>query len=194
MDLPFCLLVIVLMLLGLLMMYSASFPMALYSEKDSEFYLNKQIEFVLFGVGIMFFVSFFDFRYLKRFALPILGVVTILMGLVLILPSNHETHRWLSIGSFEIQVSELGKFALILAIAFWGDLFQKDMGRFRKGFLPCAVLIGLYMFLLLLEPHFSGMVIMLILGYAMMFIAGVRKRYLLLMAVVLVAAGFIYVQ
>ena len=191
MDLTFCFIVLLLVIIGMIMMYSASYPSALRYEDNSQEYLTKQLIFAAFGFAAMIIISYFDyhkFHFLAPFIY--LGGVGLLLY---VLASSGDVKRWVNLGLFSFQASEVAKFALILAIADWSSKHFRDMHTFIWGVLPPLIMTGIYIFLLYKEPHYSGMVIMLILGAIMMFIGGVRKRYFIIagIAVALLIAGLL---
>lgn len=186
MDLTFLFLVCVLVIIGVIMMYSASYPSALAYEGKSQNYLIKQAGFALFGFVVMIALSYFDYHHFHFFAPIIMGVAVILM--IVVLFTGGYPRRWLHLG-VDIQVSEIAKFALILFIAHWSSIHFKEMHTFKKGVLVPAFLIILCDVLLILEPHYSGIVIMTALGALMMFIGGVKLRWFAV-AGGLIAAAF----
>lgn len=179
MDMSFFFLVCALVIIGIIMMYSASYPSALAYENDSQNYLGKQVMFALIGFGLMMFLSYFDYHYFHRLA-PIIMIVSIML-LVIVLFTGGYPRRWLHVG-VDIQVSEIAKFAVILFFAHWSSNHFREMHTFRKGVLPLAFVLILVAVLVFMEPHYSGVVIITIIATVMMFIGGVRKRYFIIAA------------
>lgn len=183
-DMTFLFLVLVLVIIGVIMMYSASYPAALRYENRSTFYLYKQSVFAIAGVAVMIGISYFDYHHLHIIA-PIMYVFgLLLLVVVLLMPGNPK--RWISIGDFTFQASELAKFTLILEMADWSSKHFRDMHTFKTGVLPCVIMYLLYALLLVAEPHYSGIVILTLLSAVMMYIGGVRKRYFVIAAAALV--------
>ncbi len=187
-DLPFCLLILVLLAIGLVMMFSASFPVALYEYGDSYYYLKKQLVFILMGLAVMFFVSYFDYHLLHKLSPVILGVSYVALVVVLLIPSETGVHRWIGIGGFGIQASEISKFALILFMAHWGSLYYDKMKSFKYGILPAMIIFVTTEFLLIREPHYSCMVIVAVLTILMMFISGIDIKWIMILGCVLLVA------
>ena len=179
-DIPFVLLILVLLAIGITMMFSASYPVAYYqNEGDSYYYLKRQLLFALIGLAIMFAISFVDYHYYHRFALVILGLSYFALLLVLVMPAQEGgVHRWISIGSFGIQASEISKFAIILFLAHWGSRYYDRMDTFKFGVLPGAAVFLSTAFLLLFEPHYSCIVIIAMLTVVMMFVSGIKLKWL----------------
>lgn len=179
-DLTFFLLVIGVLIIGLVMMFSASYPYAFHRYDDSYYFIKRQVIFALIGVAAMLGLSYFDYHHLHKFAVPALAVAWVLMLLVLIMPSSgdgNEPKRWLELGVFRIQASEICKFALILFMANWGSIYYKKMKTLKYGVLPGVVVLTVTAFLLYLEPHYSGIVICALIIAVMMFLSGVPILY-----------------
>ena len=190
MDVTFLLLVLVLVVTGLIMMFSASYPSAYAYTDNSYSYLLKQSGYAAIGILVMIGLSYFDYSHFDKLALAILVFGALILVAVLILPSK-GVHRWLNLGPVSIQASEIAKFAAILFMAHWGAKYFKKMDTFRYGVLPGLIILVVYSVLLFLEPHYSGIVIMLLLVALMMFISGVKMRYFVIAGVIiaLVVAG-----
>ena len=182
----FLFLVIILVIIGIIMMYSASYPSALRYDDDSQNYLYKQSIFAIIGFVAMIAISYFDYHHLHVLAPFIYLIGLILLGVVLAMPGDPK--RWIRLGDFSIQASEVAKFALILALADWSSKHFREMNTFKIGVLPCILMLGVYIGLLLLEPHYSGIVILTILAAVMMFIGGVKKRYFVIAGALIAAA------
>ncbi len=176
-DLPFVLLVLVLMIIGLVVLFTASYPSAYEEYGNSYYYLERQLIFASVGIVIMFAMSFFDYHHLHKLAVPIMALSWILLILVLILPSDRETKRWLDLGIFSIQASEISKFALILFMAHWSSIHYRKMQTIKYGILPALAVLVPTLVLLFLEPHYSGMVICLLIVVVMLFLAGLPIPY-----------------
>ena len=186
-DTPFVLLIFVLLAIGITMMFSASYPVAFYEIGDSYYYLKRQLLFAAIGLVIMIAVSFLDYHYYHRFAAIILGVSYFALLLVLVLPSQEGgVHRWIGVGMFGIQASEISKFAIILFMAHWGSRYYDRMGTFKFGVLPGAAVFASTALLLLFEPHYSCIVICALLTVIMMFVSGIKIKWLAVGAALLV--------
>lgn len=185
-DIPFIIIMLALLIIGITMMFSASYPVAFYEIGDSYYYLKRQLIFAVIGLVIMFAVSFVDYHYYHRFAAIILGVSYFALVLVLVLPSQAGgVHRWIGFGTFGIQASEISKFAIILFMAHWGSRYYDKMGTLKYGVLPGAAVFGSTAALLLLEPHYSCIVICAMLTVIMMFVSGIKIKWLAIGAGVL---------
>ncbi len=187
-DLPFCLIILVLLVIGMIMMFSASYPIAYYEMGDSYYYLKRQLLFAVLGVALMLGVSFFNYNKLHKVAPIVLGVSYAALMLVLILPSNNGVHRWIGVGGFGIQASEITKFAIVLFFAHWGSKYYNKMHLPKYSLLPGAVVFGSTAILLILEPHYSCTAIVFMLTILMLFISGMKIKYLVYCGIAIVAA------
>ena len=180
-DLPFCLLVLLLTAIGLVMLLSASFPSAYYETKNNDptIYFRKQGIFAVMGVAAMFFISKINDQWFRKFAKPLLYVSVVLLILVAIpgigIMRNHA-RRWLGFPgtSLQFQPSEIAKMAVVL---YFSDTISKKKDKMRTtryGILPYLLILGVLAVLMMLEPHLSGTVLILGTGAALMLVGGIR--------------------
>lgn len=180
-DLPFCLLILILLVIGTIMMFSASYAFSYYTLGDSYFYLKRQILFIVLGIAAMAVMSFFNYNKLHKIAPFVLGAAYFALLLVLILPSAEGgVRRWIPLGIFNIQPSEIAKLAVILFFAHWASKYYKLMQLPKYSILPGVVVFGSISVLLLLEPHYSGIVIIGVLTVIMLYIGGMKAKYLII--------------
>ena len=192
-DLPFCIIILVLLTIGMIMMFSASYAYAYYNQGDSYYYLVRQLIFAAIGVGIMFFLSFFNYNKLHKIAPIVLAISYLCLLVVLVLPGSEGVKRWIPLGIFNIQPSEIAKFAIILFFSHWCSKYYNKMQFARYSVLPGIIVFGSTALLLFLEPHYSGIVIIGILSVVMLYIGGMQTKYLgiglgLIVGVVLILA------
>ena len=186
-DVPFCLIIVVLLAIGVTMMFSASYPVAYYEDGDSYYYLKRQSLFALGGVIIMLLVSYFDYHHFHRFSAVILGGSYFALLLVLVMPGQEGgVHRWINLGPIGIQASEISKFAIILFLAHWGSRYYDKMDTLYYGVLPGALVLITTSILLIREPHYSCIVIVTLLTVIMMFLSGIKIKWLAIAAIALV--------
>ena len=188
-DLPFLLLVLLLLCFGLVMLYSSSFAIAHFNEGNAGYYFLRQLIFAAIGLAAMFFIAFFvDYHLLARFAKFILAGAIFLLVLVLFIGIGlYKEKRWINLGFTTFQPSELAKFAVIVFFAFWGTKHASKMHTIRYGILPFLLVLGAICGLMYLEPHYSGMIIILALGTIIMFAAGTNWRYFVVITGIAVA-------
>lgn len=192
-DLPFCIIILVLLTIGTIMMFSASYAFAYYTKGDSYYFLWRQLIFVVLGVIVMGIMSFFNYNKLHKIAPLVLGFAYLALLIVLVLPSDGGVKRWIPLGLFNLQPSEIAKFAIILFFAHWCSKYYNKMQFARYSVLPGVAVFGTTAILLFLEPHYSGIVIIAILTVVMLYIGGMKTKYLfigfaILSAIVLLLA------
>ena len=182
-DLPFLVLVVLLTVIGLIMLLSASFPSAYY-ETDGEnplFYFTRQGVFAIMGMAVMLLIGKINYQRFRALAQPLLFLSVILLILVLI-PHNpiaitrNNATRWLGIPgtSFQFQPSEVAKVAVVL---YFSDNISKKkdlMRTFRHGILPYAIILVVLAGLVGLEPHLSGALLIMGAGAVLMLVGGIN--------------------
>lgn len=179
-DLPFFVLVMIILMLGLVMMFSASYAYAYYKQgQDSFFFIRKQGLWAAMGLVIMMIMSRIDYHWLHRLAWPVMGISYILLAAVLVLPAHNDKgiHRWIYIGPLNFQPSEIAKFAVILLFAHLISKNYSKMKTFKYGVLPFILILGSIAVLMLKEPHVSGTVLILLIGFSLMFIGGTPFKW-----------------
>ncbi len=185
-DLPFCLIIFILLTVGTIMMFSASYAFAYYTVGDSYFYLKRQLIFIGLGVAAMIVMSFLNYNKLHKVAPFVLGFAYFCLLLVLILPSGEGgVKRWIPLGMFNVQPSEIAKFAIILFFSHWASKYYNKMHLAKYSVLPGVIVFGSVAGLLILEPHYSGIVIIGVLTVIMLYIGGMKTRYLAIGAIAL---------
>lgn len=178
-DIPFLILVLILVAFGLIMVASASYVYGYYDYGDSYHYIKRQLMFAIVGIAVMFVMAFFDYHRLRKYAFPLLCVSVVLLILVLI-PGIGKTvgdaRRWLEFG-VRFQPSEIGKFAIIVSFASYISSNYKNMNKFKVGVLPLLIMLGTVVGLVAVETHLSGAIVIMAIGVIMMFVGGVQMRY-----------------
>ena len=186
MDLPFLLLTLLLTAIGLVMLFSASFPSALYESGDATYYVKKQAVFAVVGVAAMLFVGNLNYQRFRGAAKLLMGASLFLLILVIIpgvgITVNNAT-RWLGIeGVFTFQPSEIAKLAVIVYFADSISKKKEKMSELRDGLMPYAPMLLCFALLMMLEPHLSGTILIVGIGIMLMVVGGMKRW--------LVAAGF----
>ncbi len=188
-DLGFLVSVLLLVVLGLIMVFSASYPTAYYETGNGFSVIQKQFIWAVMGVAAMFFTANFDYKNYKKFAGPILGGCILLLVAVLIVGNEvNGAKRWLGIGGASFQPSEAAKVGIIIYLAYSMSNIKGKIKEF-KYLVRYALVLGLFFGLLLLEPHFSVCIIIGLTAVIMMLVAGARIRYFALASVPVAIAG-----
>ncbi len=202
-DMPLFIFIMVLLAIGLVMLFSASYADSYYNEGNSYYYIQRQGAFAIVGVAAMLLISTFDYHRFHSLALLIYGVAILLLvavvlfGRVLkiesIAPAEGVAVRWLNIGPIQFQPSEVAKFAVITLCAHYISQHLDEMGTFRRGVAPFLLIIGLPAALIFLENHLSGTIIILGLGVILMFVGGTKLRWFIFGGILVVGAIAFYV-
>ena len=183
-DVPFLMLVLLLLVIGVVMVLSASFARAYYSsatKHTATFYFTRQLFFAVTGVAIMLLASRFPIGFYRRFS-GILLLFSIVMLLLVLLGGvrANGARRWFAVGSITFQPSEIAKIAVILFEAQLVCRFKDKMSTFRYGVLPFGIVAVVIVGLLVLEPHLSASIIIIGVTAIMMFIGGTRLFWFIL--------------
>jgi len=184
-------LVVLLVFFGLLMIYDASSFVAYKDFSDKYHYLKEQFFWIVIGFGALGFFSFFNYKKLYNLALPFLLVVIFLLGLVFLPGLGVDVlgaRRWIDLRFTVIQPSEFVKLALAIYLAAWFS--TKEKAR-----LPAfLLLLGLILFLVILEPDMGTTMIILAEGLVIYFLSGANLLYFLVLGPILGFLGFIVVK
>ena len=180
-DMPFLIILMLILVIGLVCMYSASYVYAIYwYDGDSYYFIKRQLAFAVLGVVAMLMISTVDYHVLHKFAWIFWIVSLVLLVIAYIMPSSTGIHRWIRIpGLGQFQPSEVAKFALILLFAHLVSLNHKKMKTFTRGYLPFMAILGVTCGLVFIEPHLSGTMLLLGIGLVLMYVGGTRLAYLL---------------
>ena len=196
-DLPFFVLVMLLLGIGLVMLLSASFPSA-YDETDGAnplYYFSRQAVFAVMGLAAMIFIGKINYQRFRALGKPLLYLSIILLILVLIpgvgITRNNAT-RWLGVPgtSLQFQPSEIAKVAVVIYFADSISKKKDKMRSFRYGILPYALILVVLGGLVLLEHHLSGALLIFGVGAAMMLVGGINWAWV--GGAVGAAAGLMY--
>lgn len=180
--------VVLLVLLGLLFVYSASMYSAEVTYGDKYFFLAKQSVGALVGLVVMVALAFVKLDILKKFWVVGVVISVVLLALVFV-PGvgveNYGARRWIGFGGFTIQPSEIAKFAYVLFCARY--MSQKDMSKFKNCLWPIAV-GGVFCLLIIAEPNMSITMCVAMLMVIMLFIGGMKGKNFLMLLVPLALA------
>ena len=177
-DLPFLCILLLLLSLGLLMLFSAGYAVALYRRGDAYTYIRPQLLFAALGLVAMYAASLVDYHIWHKLAWPLMGLSLLLLVIVLFMPEYNGCKRWIVLpGLGTLQPSEIAKFAVVLVFSHIISLNHDRMQGFVAGVLPFGILLGLVAVLMLLEPHLSGTLLILSIGAVLMFVGGTGLRW-----------------
>jgi cell division protein FtsW len=176
-------------LLGLIMVTSASISVAGRDGGDPFGYLERQLLLVLIGAAVAAVTFLLPIEKLERLALPLLFVAIALLALVLVPHLGHVVNgsrRWLRLAGMNFQVSEAARVLTLIYIASYAVRYEEDLRNGLGGLLRPLGLLTFVALLLLLEPDFGAASVLFVTGFGVLFLAGARLRWVLSMVV---AAG-----
>lgn len=194
MDISFFFLVVTLMAIGLVMVFSASYATSLYEEGSSLKIVVKQAICVALGMGGMFVASYVPYQVYRKLAVPIYLVSVALMYMALLFPNKTGARRWIRLGALTFQPSELMKFALAVMFASLIAVNYRRMDNWRYGFLKFMLWLSPALVAAVLQRHLSGMLLLMIIGFGMMFIAGSKLRWFVIPGIGVGVLGALYLS
>lgn len=178
-DFLLMLFTLMLVIFGLIMVFSASYYYSISQDGSAYGYLKRHGMWVLIGFGAMMFASGFDYRQYRQMAVPGLAISIVLLVLIftpLGVTVNGAT-RWIGAGPVTVMPGELAKLAAILFVAWY---LSEDMSRiksFTKGILPMIGLMGVLAGMIVKQPNLSTAITVCGIIVAMMLVAGMKWRY-----------------
>ena len=180
-DVPFLVLILLLVSIGLLMMFSASYARAYYKTGDSVYFFVRQAGFAAFGLVAMYFASRIDCHIWQRMAKLVYAVtILLLIGVLVMGESSHGAKRWIKIAGQQFQPSEIAKFSIVCMFSAMVAQYKEKMAEFRYGVLAFVGILLPILLLVALEKHLSAIMILGLVSVNMMFTGGTKKRWLLL--------------
>ncbi len=174
--------VLLILTIGIVMVTSAGYIIAVAKYSDGFYFTKKQGFAMAAGLCVMYVFSLINPDVWRRACMPLMATGLICLLLVFIPGIGVEmggSNRWIRLPfGFFLQPSEFTKYTLIMFIA--GSLAKKGEGvrAFTTGFLPHVIVMGVVVFFILMQPDFGTAVILTMVGFLMMFVAGVRLRHL----------------
>ncbi len=223
MDIPFFIMLLILITVGLVMLLSSSYFNAFYTTEngDSLFYFKRQLLWILSGMIILMGLSKVNYKYFKLLGLLGMGVSVLLLLIVLIMPSSDGIKRWIYIGPVQFQPSELAKLSLIIFLASGLDSDNKKItsnkpskntiskklyflsgkrlyisqGTVTLLFYFCIVLV--IAGLVALESHLSGTILILGIGVIMLWLGEGKAKWFFIAGIggiVVVTLFIVYIK
>ena len=218
MDIPFFVILMTIVTIGLVMLFSASYTYSYYNRGDSTQIFVRQLIFAIIGIVVMFLISRIRYEYFKLAAIIGVFVSTVLLVLVLVLPEYKPGFkRWINLGFTTFQPSEIAKISLIMILAFLLERNYKgvtgkipsdmigirNLPRWTNGKLTIyksftsvicyGIIILFYAALIYLENHVSGTILMLAIGVVMLWLGEVRGRWFTIGIIVATIAAIVLI-
>ncbi|MBL7995961.1 putative lipid II flippase FtsW [bacterium] len=183
-DKPLLLVVLTLLTMGVVMVYSASNVIALDKFGSSSHFLKQQFIRVILGFIILVFATKYDYHKYRSKTMLLVLISFIMLVIVLGLGQIKGAARWLQLGGFGIQPSEIAKLAIIFYLAAYLDKKGERIRDFQNGLLPPLIMAGAFCFMILIQPNFSTAAVLMLIVLAILFIGGMRIRHLGVMALI----------
>ncbi len=160
-----------LLIVGLMMIYSATFALGYQLHQQPTYYFIRQLLWMGLGTLALVVLARVEYHTWRRFSIPMMAVTMLLLGLVLLIgEARFGGQRWLFNGS--IQPSELSKLVIVIYIADWLSSKGDKIRKVSYGLIPFAILLGLITGLIVLQQDLSTAILIGITSLAMFFIAG----------------------
>lgn len=220
MDIPFFLILMTIVTLGLIMLFSASYTYSYYNRGESTYIFSRQLIYAVIGIAFMFAISHIRYEYFRLVAVIGVPVSLILLVVVLLLPDSVQPgfYRWIDLGFITFQPSEIAKIGLILILALLLERNYKGVtGRVPSEMALCrkideitngkvvvyksftsvicyGLLIILFAGLVYLENHVSGTILMLALGVTVLWLGEVKGRWFAIGSVVVLIAVIVLIS
>ena len=217
MDIPFFLILMTIVTIGLIMLFSASYTYSYYFRTSSSELFIRQLIFAAVGIVGMFVVSRVRYEYFKAISFIAAGVSILLLILVRLLPDSVQPgfYRWIDLGFITFQPSEIAKIGLIMFLAFCLEQHHKSVvGKSPSDLRMCisieektglvlkksftttigyGIVILIFAVLVLIENHVSGAVLMLAIGVIMLFLGEVNNKWFIIGVIVAVCGVILFV-
>ncbi|MFV0412064.1 MAG: FtsW/RodA/SpoVE family cell cycle protein, partial [Oscillospiraceae bacterium] len=192
-DIVLLVIVSLLVIFGMLMLFSASYAKSLSENGNSYYLISQQAKNLLIGIVLATFMVVVDYRKWRNFAWPAFFFAIACLIAVFFMQELNGARRWiileLPFGTFSFQPGEVAKFAIIIVFAYMLSGHGERLKTFKYGVLPFMLVLGCIAGLLLPEPHLSGTILVVGIAFAMMYAGGVPVKWLLM--IVFAAAALV---
>ncbi|HEX6270515.1 MAG TPA: putative peptidoglycan glycosyltransferase FtsW [Anaerolineales bacterium] len=192
-DIPMILTVTALAVVGLIMLYSASFDFSFSEYGSSTYMFVRQVKWLGLGIVVAFVLSRFDYHHWRRFVLlAMLVTIVLLLAVLIVNEIRLGASRSLFEGSY--QPSEISKLITVIYLSVWLYAKRQFLHDIKLGLIPLGVILGIVGGLIYLQPDLSAAGTVLILGGVLFFLAGANIRQIILILVAAVLVGWAVVQ
>lgn len=178
--------VLLLVFIGIIMVFSSSWPEGLYKMKDGYHFLKKQLIAALLGLGVMVFLMNYNYRKFYKYS-RLIFILAALSGLLILTPLGKEVNgarRWVDLGLFSFMPSDLIKIGSVIFFSAFLVKMQDKIKDFKTGFIPCMLLIGGACSLIIFQKDLGTTGTIAITLVIMFFVAGAKKSHLSLVGVI----------
>ncbi len=164
---------------GLVMVWSASSPLAHETQGSAYYFFLRQALWAAIGLAAMVAITRLDYRLLKqpKVVYGAAGITMACLVLVLFLPAVNGHHRWIRLGPLSFQPAELAKITTALYMAYFIDRKRQQINEFLPALLPALMFLGWFGFLIFIQSDLGSAAVVIFIGVSMLFLAGVKLRY-----------------
>lgn len=190
-DFIIIMMTVILVVFGIMMVTSSSYYSSINEDGTPYRYLIRELVWVASGGVLMWLGSIIDYRVYKKFGWLFL-IVSILMLILVLTPlgiERNNAQRWIGVGEITIMPGEVAKICAIMFVAWFLSKKEDAILSFTGGVLPLLAIMGVYAGLIMKQPNMSTAIIICIIILGMMFVAGLKWRYLISLGVTGVAGG-----
>lgn len=189
-DYTFLVIILMLLAFGLVMVFSASSASAHYIQGDATYFFKRQLLWAILGLISMFAMSKIPYKVLYRYTnLLFVGSIVLLLLVPIIGVDSNGAKRWLGVGPVTFQPSEVAKLTVIIFLAKAISRDPDSVNHFKKGFLKYLGIVVIIAGIVLIEPHMSGAMVIMLVGCAVLFVAGFKGIYFAGMASLAIPAA-----
>ena len=188
-DVPMMLIVIVLLVFGLLMVYSASWDFSIFMGEAPTYLFGRQVLWVFLGLIAAVIASFIDYHHYQKILVPLgLGTLALLVAVLVVNDgAGNDFTRNLLGGS--IQPSEMAKAVIVIYLSFWLYRRKDTLNDMQLGYIPLVMILGVTFALIFLQPDLSAAITVFMLGVILFFLAGGDWKVILLVFVAVLLVG-----
>ncbi len=167
--------------LGLLMVYSSSYPASQDTFGNGTHFLFRQAIAAIVGLGVMFIALRIDYRFYQQRPVVLLavGVTLALLVVVLLVGTGAGTRRWLALGPFRLQPSEIAKFSIVVFLASYLTRKDDQLNDWWQGLFPALSVILVFALLIVREPDLGTALAVVMVSGIMLTVAGLGWRYII---------------
>jgi len=177
---------VALIAIGMVMVYSSSSVLAENRFGSHFFFLKRQLMWLIIAAVAGWIVMKIDLKKYAAYSVPLILISLVMLAMVFFMPARNGSHRWLFIGPFTVQPSEIFKLLVIIYLAFSLSQKKRDITSLKQFLLPYAPLIGAGLILIILEPGLGSAMTITATVLVIFFLAGVRLYHLSLLTLPLV--------
>ena len=174
---------------GLVLIYSSSSMIAESRFGSHAFFFRNQLIWTALSFAVIWVICKLDLKRLSVYSVPALFITLILLAVVFMMPSRNGAHRWLFLGPFTVQPSELFKFVMIIFLAFSLSNHKRDLKKIKNLLFPYLPIRGAALLMILLEPDLGSVMVISITALLMFFLSGTPMKYLFATALPVAAAA-----